>query len=134
MYFGKTLFNEYGDPVEVELICNKCGKIITITDISQFSNISSDYCVVKDKSIISCDICNNRCQVGLVEYKKMVQYNNCIINNSTVQSNIPRCPTCGSTNIKSITGSERAVSILGLGVFSKKINKSYKCLNCKCTW
>lgn len=49
-------------------------------------------------------------------------------------SNIPKCPTCGSTNIKRITGTERAVSILGLGVFSKKINKSYKCVKCKSTW
>ena len=50
------------------------------------------------------------------------------------ESNRPHCPTCGSTNIKRITGTERAVSVLGLGMFSKKINKSYKCLNCKTTW
>lgn len=48
--------------------------------------------------------------------------------------NKPHCPTCGSTNIKPITGTERAASIIGLGIFSKKINKTYKCLNCKCTW
>lgn len=48
--------------------------------------------------------------------------------------NLPHCPTCGSTNIKKITGTERAMSVVGLGIFSKKINKSYKCLNCKCTW
>ncbi len=50
------------------------------------------------------------------------------------ESNRPHCPTCGSTNIKRITGTERAVSVIGLGMFSKKINKSYKCLNCKTTW
>ena len=50
------------------------------------------------------------------------------------ESNKPHCPTCGSTNIKQITGTERAISVIGLGVFSKKINKTYKCLNCKCTW
>ena len=44
------------------------------------------------------------------------------------------CPYCKSTDTKPISGTERAVSILGLGIFSKKINKSYKCLNCKCTW
>lgn len=47
---------------------------------------------------------------------------------------IPKCPTCGSVNIKPITASERVTSIVGLGIFSKKINKTYKCLNCKCTW
>ena len=50
------------------------------------------------------------------------------------ESNRPPCPTCGSTNIKRITGTERAVSVIGLGMFSKKINNSYKCLNCKTTW
>ena len=49
-------------------------------------------------------------------------------------NNIPKCPTCGSTNIRPISGTERAVSVIGLGLFSKKINKTYKCLNCKHTW
>ena len=44
------------------------------------------------------------------------------------------CPYCKSTNTKTISGTERVVSILGLGIFSKKINKSCKCLDCKCTW
>lgn len=48
--------------------------------------------------------------------------------------NTPKCPTCGSTNVKPITATERATSIIGLGLISKKINKTYKCLNCKCTW
>lgn len=52
----------------------------------------------------------------------------------TAQSSIPKCPTCGSTNIRPISGTERAVSVIGLGLFSKKINKTYKCLNCKHTW
>ncbi len=50
------------------------------------------------------------------------------------ESKLPHCPTCGSTNIKRITGTERAASVIGLGIFSKKINKSYKCLKCKSTW
>lgn len=51
-----------------------------------------------------------------------------------INDNNPKCPTCGSTNIKPITATERATSIIGLGIFSKKINKTYKCLNCKYTW
>ena len=48
--------------------------------------------------------------------------------------NKPKCPNCHSTNIKAITGTERVMSIMWLGIFSKKINKSFKCLNCKYTW
>lgn len=51
-----------------------------------------------------------------------------------VNDNTPKYPTCGLINIKPITATERATSIIGLGIFSKKINKTYKCLNCKCTW
>lgn len=40
------------------------------------------------------------------------------------------CPYCNSTKILRITGTERAVSLIGLGIFSKKINKSFKCRNC----
>ena len=50
------------------------------------------------------------------------------------EDNKVHCPNCHSTNIKAITGTERAMSIMGLGIFSKKINKSFKCLNCKYTW
>lgn len=40
------------------------------------------------------------------------------------------CPFCNSTNVHKISGTERAVSVIGLGLFSKKINKSFKCKNC----
>lgn len=51
-----------------------------------------------------------------------------------VVRNIPRCPTCGSTEIQPISGLERGASIVGLGIFSKKINKSFKCRACGYTW
>ena len=49
-------------------------------------------------------------------------------------SNIPKCPTCQSTDIRKIGGLERGASIIGLGLFSKKINKTFKCNNCGYTW
>lgn len=50
------------------------------------------------------------------------------------QSRLPECPTCHSKNVQSISGIERGASIIGLGIFSKKINKSYKCKHCGYTW
>lgn len=50
------------------------------------------------------------------------------------QQNIPKCPTCGSINIKKIGTGERVTSVGMFGLFSKKINKTFKCLNCKYTW
>lgn len=47
---------------------------------------------------------------------------------------VPKCPTCGSTNIRKISTGERMVSVGILGLFSKKINKSFKCNACGYTW
>lgn len=51
-----------------------------------------------------------------------------------INDNKPKCPTCGSTNIEKIGGIERGASVAMWGIFSKKINKSFKCKNCGYTW
>ena len=50
------------------------------------------------------------------------------------EQNKPKCPTCGSTNVKHISTLNRAVSIGVFGLFSSKIGKNYECLNCKMKW
>lgn len=44
------------------------------------------------------------------------------------------CPTCSSTNIRKMSGVERGASIATFGLFSKKINKTFKCNGCGYTW
>lgn len=53
---------------------------------------------------------------------------------SQININKPKCPTCSSTNIQKIGTGERVASVAMLGIFSKKINKSFKCKNCGYTW
>ena len=53
---------------------------------------------------------------------------------SDFYANIPKCPTCNSTNIRKMGGVERGASILTFGIFSKKINKTFKCQNCGMTF
>lgn len=55
-------------------------------------------------------------------------------NNINQNQSIPKCPTCGSINIQKISTGERALSVIGLGLLSKKINKTWKCNNCGHTW
>ena len=50
------------------------------------------------------------------------------------QSNSPKCPTCGSSNVQNIGTGERVASVAMFGLLSKKINKSFKCNNCGYTW
>ena len=50
------------------------------------------------------------------------------------EANKPKCPTCGSTNVRHISTLNRAVSIGVFGLFSSKIGQNYECLNCKAKW
>lgn len=66
------------------------------------------------------------------EYKssEIKEYRKEIESIENVNRNIPHCPICNSTNIKKISNTERVTSIALVGIFSKKINKSFKCNNC----
>lgn len=48
--------------------------------------------------------------------------------------NMPKCPTCGSLNVRYISSGERVASVGFFGIFSKKINKTFKCGSCGYTW
>lgn len=67
------------------------------------------------------------------EKKVPTEYNDKTIE-TIVQSSKPKCPHCQSTNIAKISGAERTMSVIGLGILSKKINKSFKCKSCGYTW
>lgn len=66
-----------------------------------------------------------------VEFNSKMAYGKAILEEHSHQ---PECPTCHSKNVQRISGLERGASIVGLGIFSKKINKSFKCKNCGHTW
>ena len=44
------------------------------------------------------------------------------------------CPCCNSANVRKIGMVERGISVGVLGLFSKKINKSFQCNTCGYTW
>lgn len=69
---------------------------------------------------------------SITNEEKMVLQNMGVI--PKPDTNIPKCPTCGSTNIKRITTLNRVVSVGTLGLFSGKIGKNYECLDCKAKW
>lgn len=50
------------------------------------------------------------------------------------QSIVPRCPTCGSTNIKKISGTKRWVGTGMFGLASSDLGKVMECLNCHAKW
>lgn len=49
-------------------------------------------------------------------------------------SNVPKCPTCGSTHIKKISGTKRWVGVGLFGVASSDMGKTMQCENCGYKW
>ena len=50
------------------------------------------------------------------------------------QQNIPKCPTCGSTNIEKISTAKKAIGFVAVGVFSSNFGKTMHCKNCGYKW
>lgn len=52
----------------------------------------------------------------------------------TEQSNVPKCPTCGSTNIKKISATKRYVSTGLFGLASSDLGHTQQCNDCGYKW
>lgn len=52
----------------------------------------------------------------------------------SIESNKPKCPTCGSTDIKQISTLKRATHAYTFGLFSKTARSQFECQNCYYKW
>ena len=137
IYKTEKFPTDYNEKLE-ELICPFCNNKLIDTGLSveDFHLIGK----VTDYNRQVLDLMMELHEKDLIEYQlklnqfKLQQEQHEAIKEQERESNRPHCPTCGSINIKKITGTERAASVIGLGIFSKKINKSYKCEHCGYTW
>ena len=48
--------------------------------------------------------------------------------------NIPKCPTCGSTNIRKISTTRKVAGAMGFGFLSKTAKSQFECKNCGYKW
>lgn len=69
-------------------------------------------------------------QLKMAQFKNQIQQQKSV----TSSSNKPKCPTCGSTNIKKISGAKRWLSAGLFGLASSNIGKSMCCQNCGYKW
>lgn len=46
----------------------------------------------------------------------------------------PKCPTCGSTDLRKVSVGAKAVSVGLFGIFSQKIKKTWHCNSCGYEW
>lgn len=52
-----------------------------------------------------------------------------------VLDNLPKCPTCSSTNIQKISGGSKAMKVALFGIFAAgAVSKTFKCNKCGYQW
>lgn len=51
-----------------------------------------------------------------------------------IENNIPKCPTCNSTNIQKISTTSKVIGASLFGLFSKNAISQFKCNNCGYKW
>ena len=49
-------------------------------------------------------------------------------------TNIPKCPTCNSTNLKKISTTSKAINTVVFGLLGTKRHKTFHCNNCGYEW
>lgn len=49
-------------------------------------------------------------------------------------ANLPKCPTCGSTNIQKISDLRRGVHAVAWGLLSNTARSQFECKNCGYKW
>ncbi len=94
-----------------------------LIEVSRSASFYDAMIELKSKDIIEFNL-------KMAQFKSQVEQQK----SSEQKNDVPRCPNCNSTNIKPISGLSRGASIAMLGIFSKKINKSFECKNCGYTW
>lgn len=68
-------------------------------------------------------------------FKEVQKHNDELFKNDKIkQENIPTCPTCHSTNIKRVSGTSKAISVVMFGLLSQKVKKQFHCNNCGYEW
>ena len=116
-------------------LCNICKEKLYTTKITK-DEIKILYAISHDIEFLKSMIYLKENDV--IEYEvKLNQFKTQLQQQESIKAQndtTPKCPHCKSTNIRPISGLNRGVSIAVWGIFSKKINKSFECLNCNYTW
>ena len=134
--------------------CDKCGEIGLCNDtddlVHEFNNCNGKLIkidITEDEFDILCDIaCDNAFLDAMIELKakdpieyqlKMSQFKTQLAQQESIQqqqfeqSQVKlRCPYCNSVNVRRISAIEQVSSISMLGMYSRKINKSFRCGSC----
>jgi uncharacterized Zn finger protein len=68
------------------------------------------------------------------KYKSYVSISSPVSQPTPTPQNIPKCPTCGSTNVEKISTAQKAFGFALVGLFSSNLGKTMHCKNCGYKW
>lgn len=71
-------------------------------------------------------------QTKISQFRSQAKADGCY--DKPTDKNIPKCPTCGSTNIEKISIGKKAFGGMMFGIFSSDVRKSMHCNNCGYKW
>ena len=93
-----------------------------------------DQCIgyIQDISDCDFDIASQVYDIKLEDFKKQIEKNEKARKEN--EKYIPKCPTCGSPDIKKITGGKRWVTTGIFGLGSSNLGKTLECNNCGYKW
>lgn len=113
-------------------IFNKCSKL-TKSEFNTFYKTSQDesFILAMDK-LKSDDIIDFT--LKLSQFKSDQQQSTPQYSITTSTTSVPKCPTCGSTNIKKISGGKRWLTTGIFGLASSDVGKTMQCNSCGTKW
>lgn len=114
-------------------MCPNCG-CPTIESIKEIEN-NNQKKENEDKLFYECPLCKKQYESGTLKCDlcgymaiPMPPQNNVKI------QNLPKCPTCSSTNIKKISTTRKVAGAIGFGLLSKTAKSQFECNDCGYKW
>ena len=92
-------------PKTETLVCEKCGSTDVVYGENQFEKYT---------------FCKNCYNQIILHVKK--------------ERCVPKCPTCGSSDLSKVSTMATAGSVMMWGLLSQKVKKTWHCNNCKYEW
>ena len=131
----------------IKLKCEYCKTPLIQTDISM-KEMNSFRHTHKDREInerfvkLAQELGRNQFDQNAYEYRLQEEdreiaiflHTNTTLNSQSQQSNQPKCPTCGSTNIEKISTAKKAAGGFMFGLFSKTARSQFMCKDCGYKW
>lgn len=107
---------------ELETLNISWDELSIIEDISTDKNFLQAMIDLKEKDIIEYNLKMSQFRTQVNQQKQQQE------------SNVPKCPTCQSINIKKISTTSKITSVAMWGLLSQKVKKTYHCNKCGYEW